>query len=207
MQLLKVLIPMLALSFLMGCGSSKVATPTPQENQPSQTTTQDKPQQTPPTVTELSTPELLWLGIDNDTLSPTELKADEKGDGHFHVVIPFTQPSAIKSMYLRYEEMGKSLKWSWLYNRNLPATGYIMAVFDNKGDALLPQASNGHPVQEGLMEFDLFISELTNENNRDTFKFEGGQTFTLEINYITKDNQEKQFKTSITLDVTTLGNA
>ena len=40
------------------------------------------------------------------------------------------------------------------------------------GKPILPQADNGYRV-DGLTDFDLYISELNNENDRDTIKFEG----------------------------------
>ena len=83
-----------------------------------------------------------------------------------------------------------------VYNKNLTITGYKMAVFDEEGNPILPQADNGYRI-DGLTDFDLYISELNNENGRDTFKFEKGQTFNLEIDYRTQNNEEKEFHSTV----------
>ena len=71
-----------------------------------------------------------------------------------------------------------------------------MAVFDGLGKPILPQGDNGYRV-DGLADFDLYISELNNESGRDTLKFETGKTFNLEIDYVTQNNEQKEFDSSV----------
>ncbi len=84
----------------------------------------------------------------------------------------------------------------WIYNKNLPTNSYMVVVFDKVGKPILPQGDNGYRV-DGLTDIDLFISELNNENGRDTLKFEKNQTFNLEINYVTQNNDAKEFNSSV----------
>jgi len=144
---------------------------------------------------QLTSVSFTWIGLDQDKLSPNDLKPDGKLDGHFHITVPFTQSSAVKSIWIRYTEFGRSLKWGWIYNKSLPISGYKMAVFDDLGKPILPQGDNGYKVN-GLTDFDLYISELNNENGRDTIKFEN-QTFKLEIDYVTQNNEVRRFDQSI----------
>ena len=142
---------------------------------------------------------LQWVGKDADKLSPNDLKADGKPDGHFHLTAPFTQPAAVKSIWIRYSEFGRSYKWGWIYNQNLPLDGYRLAVFNAKGQQILPQGDNGYHV-EGTTDFDLYISELNNEGGRDSITFQKNQTFDLEVDYVTQDNQEMQYLCSTVIN-------
>ena len=175
---------------LLGCGTTKPpsTTSTMAQTQPSQS---PAPVAVPSSSTQLTAVSVNWIGVDQDKLSPNDLKLDGKTDGHFHITVPFTQPAAVKSIWIRYSEFGKSLKWGWIYNNNLPITGYKMAVFDGLGQPILPQGDNGYRV-EGLSDFDLYISELNNESGRDTLKFEKGKSFSFEIDYVTQNNEPKQ---------------
>ena len=190
---------MIVVFTLLGCSTAKPqsTTSTNTQTQPSQSQASTPQAQAASTdLTQLTTISFNWVGVDKDQLSPNDLKPDGKPDGHFHITAPFSQSSAVKSIWIRYSEFGKSFKWGWIYNKNLPITGYMMAVFDNKGEPILPQGDNGYRV-DGLTDFDLYISELNNENGRDTFKFEKGQTFNLEIDYGTQNNEEKRFDSSV----------
>ncbi|WP_407314458.1 hypothetical protein [Desulfosporosinus sp. SB140] len=199
MKYLKILVPIMIAFAILGC--SKV---NPKSTASTNTSTQAPQTQASSTQaqagsinpTQLTTATLQWLGLDKDQLSPNELKADGKPDGHFHLTVPFSQPSAVKSIWIRYSEFGKSLKWGWVYNKNLPRTGYMMAVFDSQGKLVVSQAENGYRA-DGLTDFDLYISELNNENGLDTFKFEKDQTFSLEIDYVTQNNDQKEFDCSV----------
>lgn len=71
-----------------------------------------------------------------------------------------------------------------------------MAVFDGKGKQILPQSDNGFNVN-GLTDFDLYISELDNVNDRDNLKFADNQTYNLEIDYVTQNNEEKKINYSL----------
>jgi hypothetical protein len=199
MKFAKILVQMIIVFTLLGCGTARpqgtTSTNTQTPTSQSQAAT-SQVQAAPTNPIQLTTVSFAWVGVDTDKLSPNDLKIDGKPDGHFHITAPFSQPSAVKSIWIRYSEFGKSLKWGWIYNKNLPITGYMMAVSDDKGKPILTQGDNGYRV-DGLTDFDLFISELNNENGRDTFKFEKGQTFNLEIDYGTQNNEEKRFDCSV----------
>ncbi|MDR3543467.1 MAG: hypothetical protein P4L69_21305 [Desulfosporosinus sp.] len=194
MKVAKILGPIIVVFTLLGCGTAKSQSTTPTKTQPPQAQTSTSQVQTAATNLPQS-PLVKWIGIDVDNLGPNDLKPDGKPDGHFHLTVPFTQPSAVKSIWIRYSEFGKSFKWGWIYNKNLPTNSYMMAVFDNVGKPILPQADNGYRV-DGLTDFDVFISELNNENGRDTIKFEKNQTFNFEIDYVIQNNDVKEFDCS-----------
>jgi len=200
MKFAKIFVQIIIVFTLLGCSTAKTqsATSTNTKTQPAQS--QASTPQVPTASTnpiQLTNASFVWVGVDKDQLSPNDLKLDGKPDGHFHVTVPFNQPSAVKSIWIRYSEFGKSLKWGWIYNKNLPIVGYQMAVFDDLGKPILPQGDNGYKVT-GLSDFDLYISELNSENGRDTIKFEN-QTFKLEIDYVTQKNEPGRFDQSVTI--------
>ena len=195
MKFVRIFVPMIVGLTLLGCGAAKSQSTTPQPPQ-AQTSTSQVPTAST-NATQSSSVSFKWIGVDVDKLSPNDLKTDGKPDAHFHLMASFTQPSAVKSIWIRYSEFGKSFKWGWIYNKNLPTNSYLMAVFDKVGNAILPQADVGYRV-DGLTDFDLFISELNNENGRDTLKFEKNQTFNLEIDYVTQNNEVKEFDGAVT---------
>ncbi|WP_088187490.1 hypothetical protein [Desulfosporosinus sp. FKA] len=195
MKILKAIALMVIIFALMGCGAAKVKTTASTMPTESQTSQGQDPPADPTPLTAIS---LQWIGLDKDQVSPNDLKADGQPDGHFHLTVPFNQSSAVKSIWIRYSEFGNSFKWGWIYNKNLLIDGYKMAVFDSLGNQILPQNDNGYRV-DGLTDFDLYISELNNENGRDTFKFEKNQTFNLELDYVTQGNQVGQYTTSVQL--------
>ena len=202
MKFAKILIPTIVVFTLLGCSPAKPQSATStntstNSNTPSQSqssTSQVQAASTNPT--QLTNVSFQWIGVDTDKLSPNDLKPDGKLDGHFHITIPFSQPYLVKSIWIRYTEFGKSFKWGWIYNKNLPIAGYKIATFDDKDQPILPQGDNGYQVN-ALTNLDLYISELNFENERDTFKFEKNQTFSLEIDYVTKNNEEKRFNSSV----------
>lgn len=200
MKILKILVLILMTFSLVGCSGSKSENPTTANSETPPAESEASDSQTP-----ISDPQQLtavsfkWIGVDQDVLSPNEVKVDTKPDGHFHITVPFGTQAGVKSIWIRYGEFGKSLKWGWIYNKNLPINGYLLAVLDNSGKVILPQADNGFTV-EGVADFDLYLSELENESGRDTFKFVKGQRFELEINYVTQNNVEKQVKSSVTIE-------
>jgi len=197
MKFAKILVAMIVAVTLLGCSPNKSqnATSTKAQTQPSQSQAQAQAQ-APTEPTQLTAVSLNWIGVDQDQLSPNDLKPDGKPDGHFHITVPFSQASAVKSIWIRYSEFGKSYKWGWIYNKNMPINGYMMAVFDGLGKPILSQGDNGYRV-DGLSDFDLYVSELDNESSRDTLKFEQGKTFTLEIDYVTKNNEPKEYNCSV----------
>lgn len=201
-KLAKILVMLMISMTFLGCGTTKTSSATSTNTQTqSSKAAQAQPSSQAQAVTNpipLTAVSFEWVGVDVDKLSPNDLTPDGKLDGHFHITVPFTQPSLIKSIWIRYSEFGKSYKWGWIYNKNLPIAGYKMAVFDDMGQSILSQGDNGYRV-DGLTDLDLFISELNFENERDTLKFGKGQAFSLEVDYITQNNEEKEFDGSTTI--------
>ena len=116
MKFTKILVHMIIVFTLLGCGTAKPqsTTPTNTQNQPPQAQTSTSQVQLASTnPTKLTTVLFRWIGVDVDNLSPNDLKLDGNLDGHFHITVPVNQPSAIKSIWIRYSEFGKSLKWGW----------------------------------------------------------------------------------------------
>lgn len=202
MKFAKILISIIIVNTVLGCGIIKPPTATPAKTQaqtPNKTQSNQSQTSAAAVVSNpspLSSVSLKWLGADKDFLSPNDLNPDGKPDGHFHLTVSFNQPSAVKSIWIRNSEFGKSFKWGWIYNKNLPLVGYLMAVFDGKGKQILPQSDNGFNVN-GLTDFDLYISELDNVNDRDNLKFADNQTYNLEIDYVTQNNEEKKINYSL----------
>ncbi|SDI01914.1 hypothetical protein [Desulfosporosinus hippei] len=200
MKILKILFVILMTFSLVGCSGSKSETPTTANSETPPSESEVPASQTPISdPLQLTAVSFKWIGVDQDVLSPNEVKVDTKPDGHFHITVPFGTQAGVKSIWIRYSEFGKSLKWGWIYNKNLPINGYLLAVLDNSGKVILPQADNGFTV-EGVADFDLYLSELESESGRDTFKFMKGQRLELEINYVTQNNVEKQVKSSVTIE-------
>lgn len=192
---------MTVILILLGCGTTKTqnsaSSKTGAQSQASQSQTTSSQAQTKDPA-QLTTISLRWVGVDADTCSPNDLTTDGKPDGHFHISIPLNQPSLIKAIWIRYSEFGKSYKWGWIYNKNLPIAGYKMAVFDDTGQSILPQGDNGYQA-DGVTDLDLFISELNFENDRDTLKFQKGQVFSIEVDYVNQSNEEKEFDSTVTI--------
>ena len=133
-----------------------------------------------------------WVDIKNDILNPKGLTTDGKPDGHFHLTMPLAESSKIKYIIMRYTEFGEHVQWAWEYNTSVPIVGSPMAVFLD--GALVSQGTDkGLASPAGNTDLDLYISELNNENGRDTFKFENGQNISIHIKYITKSGAEKEF--------------
>ncbi|KGK91369.1 hypothetical protein DP73_03630 [Desulfosporosinus sp. HMP52] len=200
MKILRILVLILVTFSLVGCSGSKSEAPTTANSDTSPAESEASASQTPISAPQqLTAVSFKWIGVDQDVLSPNEVKVDTKPDGHFHITVPFGTQAGVKSIWIRYSEFGKSLKWGWIYNKNLSINGYLLAVLDNSGKVILPQADNGFTV-EGVADFDLYLSELESESGRDTFKFMKGQRFELEINYVTQNNVEQQVKSSVTIE-------
>ncbi|AET70485.1 hypothetical protein Desor_5094 [Desulfosporosinus orientis DSM 765] len=196
--MIKAILLIFLVFYLSGCGTSANSknSQTPQTAQ-DQTEASSNPSSQPPLEpAQPAAADCRWIGVDQDIVSPNEIKADGKQDGHFHLTLSVNQSVALKSIMIRYSEFGKSLKWTWIYNQNLPIQGYVMGLVDESGKAILPQGDNGYIVN-GLTDFDLYLSELENENGRDTLKFAANQTFDLQINYVTEKNEEKEFRNTL----------
>lgn len=202
-------IPLLLLLFLLialsGCSAvskQNVSSSQPQASKSSSAAQNTQAQVSTVNASAQSSVAFSYVGIDADKLSPVALKPDGKKDGHFHLTIPISQQISIKSIWIRYNKFGKWFKWGWIYNKNLPSPSYAMAVFDSKGAQVSPQGDIGYIVTpvKGVVDLDLYISELNNENNRDTLKFAKGDTFTLEVDYIRQNNDVGKFDSAVTLN-------
>ncbi|ODA42996.1 hypothetical protein [Desulfosporosinus sp. BG] len=193
----RILWTLLLLPFLITAGCSTKSTTNPPTNPPqpsTQTSTQSS--QLPPTKTQstdvtTSTMSFRWIALKDDILNPKALTKDGKPDGHFHVLLPFTETTKIKYMIMRYTEFGAHVQWAWDYNPTVAIVGSPMAVFVN-GEMVTQGTDIGLP-SSGNTDLDLYVSELNNENGWDTFKFENGQTISIQIKYITKSGAEKEF--------------
>ncbi|EGW41655.1 hypothetical protein [Desulfosporosinus sp. OT] len=190
----RILWTLLLLPFLITAGcSTKTTTNSPTD--PPQTSTPSS--QLPPTTKTQSTdatPPTLnfsWIALKDDMLNPKALTRDGKPDGHFHVLLPFTETAKIKYIIMRNTEFGAHIQWAWDYNPTVAIVGSPMAVFVN-GEMVAQGTDIGLP-SSGNTDLDLYVSELNNENGRDTFKFAKGQTISIQIKYITKSGAEKEF--------------
>lgn len=190
-----------------GCSPKSAATKTdtPQTtNQSSQSQTQSQSQAQSASKAQSAdanspTAGFTWLNLTDDILSPTDLAADGKPDGHFHVTIPLTEAVKIKYIFMRYSEFGDHVQWAWAYNKSVAIVGSPLAVFVN-GD-LVSQGTDLGYACSGNTDLDLYVSELNNENGKDTFKFENGQKISLQINYITKTGAEKKFEAATVVNM------
>jgi len=140
----------------------------------------------------ISQPVFTWIDLKNDMLSPKDLTVDGKPDGHFHLTMAFAEATKIKYIIMRYTEFGEHIQWAWEYNLTVPIVGSPIAVFNN-GPLVSPGTDKGLACPPGNTDLDLYISELNNENGKDTFKFATGQNISIQIKYITKAGEEKEF--------------
>lgn len=140
-----------------------------------------------------------WVDLKDDLLNPKGVTTDGKPDGHFLATMGFAEASKIKYIIMRYTEFGKHVQWAWDFNKNVPIVGSPMAVFVNK--ALVIQGTDIGLAGSGNTSLDIYIPELNNENGRDTFKFEKGQTISIQIKYITKSGVEKEFNTTTVVNM------
>lgn len=132
-----------------------------------------------------------WVDLKTDILSPKDLTTDGKRDGHFHVTMAFAEATKIKYIIVKYTEFGQHVQWAWQYNPTVAIVGSPMTVFDD--GVLVVQGTDKGLASSGITDLDFYISELNNENGRDTFKFESGQTISIQIKYITKSGAEEEF--------------
>lgn len=205
MKFVRFFLLLIALIALSGCSVIGTHTASSSQSQSSKSPSavqNTQAQVSPVSASTQSSVAFSYIGVDADKLSPVDLKPDGKKDGHFLITIPNNQQISIKSIWIRYNEFGKWFKWGWIYNKNLPLPCYDMAVFDSQGNQVLSQGDMGYlltPVN-GLVNLDLYISELNNENNRDTFTFAKGETLTLELDYVMQNNNIGKFDSSVTLN-------
>lgn len=210
MKVLRLFIILFIIATLQGCSAigakSASSSQSQSQSQSTKTTstaqnTQTQTQASADYASPVSSVVFSYIGVDADKLSPVDLKPDGKKDGHFHLTIPINQQIRIKSIWIRYNEFGKWFKWGWIYDKNLSLPCYNMAVYDSQGNQVLPQGDIGYlatPVK-GLIDLDLYIPELSNANNRDTFQLAKGETLTLEVDYVMQNNAVGNFYSSTTL--------
>jgi hypothetical protein len=198
----KILGTLLLVTLLVTAGCSKkstsnVPTNTPESSTPAAQIPSDPQAQSANVSSPLMS--FSWVDLKDDLLNPKGLTTDGKPDGHFHVTMTFAEATKIKYIIMRYTEYGEHVQWAWAYNTTVAIVGSPMAVFVK--DALVLQGTDKGLANSGNIDLDLYISELNNENGRDTFKFENGQNISIHIKYLTKSGTEKDFdsKTVITM--------
>ena len=193
----KILWTLLFVTLLLTFGCSKITGSVPTNDPQPSTQSSQLPSVAQDQIVTAFVPQtsFSWIDLKSDILNPKALTTDEKPDGHFHVIIPFIEPTKIKYIIMRYTEFGEHVQWAWEYNTTVPIVGSPMAVFVN-GTLVSQGTDKGLPCPIGNTDLDLFISELNNENGRDTFKFESGQNFSVQINYITKPGAEQEFNST-----------
>jgi len=190
----KILWTLLLVPFLLTAGCSKKAAPNLPTKTPQPSTQSSQLPSNPQTQSANVISPLIsfsWIDLKNDIVNPKGLTTDGKPDGHFHVTLAFAEATKIKYIIMRYTEFGEHVQWAWDYNATIPIVGSPMAVFDN--GTLVIQGTDKGLASPGNTDLDLYIPELNNENGRDTFKFENGQTISIQIKYITKLGSEKEF--------------
>ncbi|MDR3600489.1 MAG: hypothetical protein P4L49_08435 [Desulfosporosinus sp.] len=141
-----------------------------------------------------------WIDLKTDILNPKGLTTDGNPDGHFHLTMAFAEATKIKYIIMRYTEFGEHIQWAWEYNTTVPIVGSPLAVFNN-GTLVSSGTDKGLACPVGDTDLDLYIPELNNENGRDTFKFESGQNITIQMKYITKAGQEKEFDSTTVIQL------
>lgn len=148
----------------------------------------------------MQSPETLsasWTDAKSDVISPLDVtKPDSIPDGHFHLALQFPQPVELQSIFIRYSEFGKELRWDWIYDNHLTPAGYSLGVFE-KG-TLLPSGPDTGLKRSGQVDLDLFAAGLNNAKGRDTFSFEPGENFQIELNYISQTGERKMWSTKLT---------
>lgn len=136
-----------------------------------------------------------WADAKTDVLSPTDSKMDGIMDGHFHLTLQLPQPILMESIFIRYSEFGKELRWDWIYNNHLTPAGYNLGVFE-KGTQILPASDTGLK-KSGSVDLDLFAAGLNNAKGKDTFSFDPGSHFEVEFNYTTQAGEHKKWNAEV----------
>lgn len=136
-----------------------------------------------------------WADAKTDVISATDSKMDGIMDGHFHLTLQLPQPILIESIFIRYSEFGKELRWDWIYNNHLTPAGYNLGIFE-KGTQILPAPDTGLK-KSGSVDLDLFAAGLNNAKGKDTFTFDPGSHFEVEFNYTTQAGEKKKWNTEV----------
>lgn len=136
-----------------------------------------------------------WVDAKSDVLSPIDSKADGVMDGHFHFALQLPQPILLESIFIRYSEFGKELRWDWIYNNHLTPAGYNLGVYE-KGNLLAPGPDIGIK-KSGTVDLDVFAAGLNNAKGKDTFAFDPGNHFEVEFNYITQAGEHKKWNAEL----------
>lgn len=138
---------------------------------------------------------ITWVDAKSDVLSPIDSKTDGVMDGHFHFTLQLPQPILLESIFIRYSEFGKELRWDWIYNNHLTPAGYNLGVYE-KGNLIAPGPDLGLK-KSGTVDFDLFAAGLNNAKGKDTFSFDPGNHFEVEFNYITQAGEHKKWNAEL----------
>lgn len=189
-----------------GCGTSKASSTgsTTSSKQTATSNASDQPQSSARTAavpmdsSTKSGPESMsvsWVDAKSDILSPSDGQLDGITDGHFQLTMQLPQPVLIESIFIRYSEFGKELRWDWIYNNHLTPAGYNLGVYE-KGNLVSPAADTGLK-RSGQVVFELFAAGLNNANGKDTLSFDSGSNFQVEVNYTSQAGERKQWSTSL----------
>ncbi|MEA4900879.1 hypothetical protein [Desulfitobacterium sp.] len=193
--------------FLSGCGSSKTTskatskTSTEQPNQEQMTT--EKTTMSPDSSTQGQKDPFLtsenisasWVDAQSDVMSPSDTTPDGIMDGHFHLTMQLPQPVMLESIFIRYSEFGKELRWDWIFNNHLTPAGYNLSIYE-KG-SLLPLGPDTGVKRSGQVDLDLFAAGLNNAKGKDTFSFESGEKYQIELNYTKQTGEKKTWSTKL----------
>lgn len=194
---------------LTGCGSSKKTSTTgsdpqttaaadsvtsaPAQNQPSSGPAQAKPSVSASGSERMS---VSWVDAKSDVLSPSDGKPDGIMDGHFHLSLQLPNPVSLESIFIRYSGFEKELRWDGIYNSNLTPAGYPLGVYEN--GTLIPPAPDTGLKRSGQVDLELFAAGLNNAKGRDTFSFDPGEKFQIEINYTEQTGERKRLNAELT---------
>lgn len=124
-----------------------------------------------------------WVGLKDDKVGPMGLAPDGKPDGHLHLTLAFPEAAKIKYIDARYKGFGQNIRWEWVFNSSLPATGAPVGVFLNA--AMVARGTDVGLEVPAITELDLYLPELKNENGLGTFKFEKGETINIQVFAVT----------------------
>lgn len=195
----------ISIAFLSGCGAAKAANSsaqtqdstlidtssiTPETDQPSTSTLVD-PAKFPASESMSAS----WIDAKSDVMSFSDANPDGIMDGHFHLTLQLPQPIVLESIFIRYSEFGKELRWDGVYNTHLTPAGYNLAVYEN--GSLIPPGPDTGIKKSGQVDLDLFAAGLNNAKGRDTFSFNPGDDFQIELNYTTQSGEPKRWSTNI----------
>lgn len=196
----------ISIVFLSGCGAARSANSSAQTQDPTSIDTSSiTPETDQPSTSTLVNPATFsasesmsasWIDAKSDLMSPSDANLDGIMDGHFHLTLQLPQPIVLESIFIRYSEFGKELRWDGVYNTHLTPAGYTLAVYEN--GSLIPPGPDTGIKKSGQVDLDLFAAGLNNAKGRDTFSFDPGSHFQIELNYTTQTGELMRWSSNLT---------